>query len=112
VIVCKPTARPACMEQAFPNLTSPRVFQSPKGAGACLAGLNKLLFGDPILGELVFVLSCTGLSIDQDHPTRHKSGSSYLILQEVVAFAEIRPVNFGLWCAKHGNLSNFRSWSG
>jgi hypothetical protein len=33
----------------MPNLTSPRVCQFPKGAGASLAGLNKLLFWDLIL---------------------------------------------------------------
>jgi hypothetical protein len=37
--------------QALPDLTSPRVYQLPKGAGARLAGLNKLFFGDLILGE-------------------------------------------------------------
>jgi hypothetical protein len=33
----------------MPNPTSPRVCQLPKGAGARLAGLNKLFFGDLIL---------------------------------------------------------------
>ncbi len=41
--------RPACTEQAMPNPTSPRVCQLPKGAGARLAGLNKLIFWDLIL---------------------------------------------------------------
>jgi hypothetical protein len=42
-----------CMEQPMPNPTSPCVYQLPKVAGACLAGLNKLFFGDLIFGELV-----------------------------------------------------------
>ena len=39
--------RSACTEQAMPNPTSPRVGQLPKGAGARLAGLNKLFFLGP-----------------------------------------------------------------
>ena len=44
---------PACMQQAVPDLTSPRVYLSPGGAGAHLSGLNKLFFGYSILGESV-----------------------------------------------------------
>ncbi len=36
---------PACMEQAVPSLTPPRDYQSPRGAGARSAGLDKLFFG-------------------------------------------------------------------
>ncbi len=32
------------MEQAVPDPTSPRVYQSPGGAGAHFSGLNKLFF--------------------------------------------------------------------
>ena len=35
---------PACMGQAVPSLTSPRVYKSPRGAGAHLAGLDKQFF--------------------------------------------------------------------
>ncbi len=41
----KAPKRPACTEQVMPYPTSPRVCQLPKGAGACLAGLNKVFFG-------------------------------------------------------------------
>jgi hypothetical protein len=41
------------MEQAMPDLTSPRKYQSPGGTGAHLSGLNKLFFGYSILGESV-----------------------------------------------------------
>jgi hypothetical protein len=46
---------PACMEQAVPDLTSPRACLSPGGAGAhlSLSGLNKLFFGYTILDESV-----------------------------------------------------------
>ena len=44
---------PACMQQAVPDLTSPRVCLSPGGAGAHLSGLNKLIFGYSILDESV-----------------------------------------------------------
>ena len=44
---------PACMQQAVPDLTSPRVYLSPGGAGAHLSGLNKVFFGYSILGESV-----------------------------------------------------------
>ncbi len=33
------------MEQAVPDPTSPRVYQSPRGAGAHFSGLNKLFLG-------------------------------------------------------------------
>ena len=45
--------RPACMQQAVPDLTSPRICLSPGGAGAHLSGLNKLFFGYSILDESV-----------------------------------------------------------
>jgi hypothetical protein len=44
----------ACMEQAAPSLTPPRDYQSPKWAGARLAGLDKLFFGYLILRKPVF----------------------------------------------------------
>ncbi len=36
---------PAWMEQAVPNLTTPRIYQSPGGAGARWAGPQELIFG-------------------------------------------------------------------
>ncbi len=45
---------PAYMEQAEPDLTSPRVYQSPGRAGAHLSGLNQLFWGYLILCESVF----------------------------------------------------------
>ena len=36
---------PACMEQAVPDLASPRVYQSHGAAGAHLSGPNKLFLG-------------------------------------------------------------------
>ena len=38
--------------QAVPSLAPPRVYQSPRGAGARLAGPNKLFFGGLILQKL------------------------------------------------------------
>ena len=45
---------PGCMEQAVPNLTAPRVYQSPGGAGARWAGLDELFFGFRFLRKSVF----------------------------------------------------------
>jgi hypothetical protein len=45
---------PACMEQAVPSLTPPRDYQSRRGAGARLAGLDTLFFGYLFLGKSVF----------------------------------------------------------
>jgi hypothetical protein len=39
----------ACTGHAVPSLAPPRVYQSPRGAGARLAGPDKLFFGDLIL---------------------------------------------------------------
>ena len=47
------TLCPACMEQAVPDLTSPRVYLSPGTAGAQLSGLNKQFLGYSILSESV-----------------------------------------------------------
>ncbi len=41
------------MQQVVPDLTSPRVYLSPGGAGAHLSGLNKLFLGYSILDETV-----------------------------------------------------------
>jgi hypothetical protein len=41
------------MEQAVPDLTSPRVYQSPGGAWAHLSGLNQLFLGYPILSKII-----------------------------------------------------------
>ncbi len=94
----------------MPNPTSPRVYQLPKGAGARLAGLNKLFFGDLVLGELVYSAVL--------HRPQHRPGSpklaqtrpddsNYSIVQEVPAFAEIGPINFVLWCAENGVVNQF-----
>jgi hypothetical protein len=45
---------PACMGQAVPSLTSPRVYQSFRGAGARLEGLDKQFFGYLILQKFGF----------------------------------------------------------
>ena len=88
----------------MPNPTSPRVCQLPKGAGACLAGLNKLFFGDLYFGESV--LSAV-LHRSQHWPGSPKQaqtwpdGSTYSMVQGTSAFAGIRPICFGLWCAKN-----------
>jgi hypothetical protein len=44
---------PACMGQAVPSLAPPRVYQSFRGAGARLAGPDKLFFGYLILQKSV-----------------------------------------------------------
>jgi hypothetical protein len=92
----------------MPNPTSPRVYQRPKGAGARLAGLNKLFFWDLIFGESVLTAVL--------HRSRHRpgspkqaqtwpDGSTYTIVEGTPAFAEIGPIYFGLWCAKNGVLN-------
>ena len=45
---------PGCMEQAVPNLTAPRVYQSPGGAGARWAGPDELFLGYRFLRKSVF----------------------------------------------------------
>jgi hypothetical protein len=67
------------MEQAVPDLTSPRVYQSPGGAGAHLSGLNKLLSGTLFRANWCWDLSCHGLRIGQDHPGRLKLGLLVLL---------------------------------
>ncbi len=67
---------PACMQQAVPDLTSPRVYLSPGGTGAHLSGLNKLFFGYSILDESVLG---HGRSIGQEHPGRLKLGLLVLL---------------------------------
>jgi hypothetical protein len=42
------------LEQAVPDLTSRRVYQSDGGAGAHLSGLNTLLLGYSILSKSGF----------------------------------------------------------
>jgi hypothetical protein len=49
---CLPFPVPA-LAQAVPSLAPPRVYQSPRGAGARLAGPDKLFFGDLILQKSV-----------------------------------------------------------
>jgi hypothetical protein len=56
----------------MPNPTSPRGCQLPKGAGARLAGLNKLLFWDLILVNQSYLQSYTVHTIGQDRPNRLK----------------------------------------
>jgi hypothetical protein len=97
----------------MPNLTSPRVCQFPKGDGASLAGLNKLLFRDLILvNQSLSVLTAVS------HRSQHRPGSpkqaqtwpnssTYSIVQGTPAFAEIGPIYFGLWCAKNGVMNQF-----
>jgi hypothetical protein len=94
----------------MPNLTSPRVCQLPKGAGAILAGLNKLLFWDLTFGESVL----TAVSHRSQHrpgsPKQAQTwpdGSTYSIVQGTPAFAEIGPIYFGLYCAENGVLNKF-----
>ena len=95
----KGTVRPACMEQAMPSLTSPRVHQLPKGAGARLTGLNKRFLGDLTLDESVY---SAVLHRPQPRPGSPKQaqtwpdGSIYSIVQEAPTFAEIGPMYFGL----------------
>ena len=59
------------MEQAVPDPTSPRVYQSPGGAGAHFLGLNKLFFGYSILCYGMFCHCCR---IGKDHQKRLKLG--------------------------------------
>ncbi len=74
------------------SVTSPRVCQLPKGAGARLAGLNKLVFLGPDFGESVLTAV---LHRSQHRPGSPKqaqtcpNGSTYSIVQGTPAFAEI-----------------------
>ncbi len=103
---------PACMQQAVPDLTSPRVLQSPGGAGAHLSGLNNLFFGYSILGESVLgpVLprpqNQSGASGQAQTWT---AGPSNSVVQGAVEFAEIGHLFLVFWCAKKEPPDHFRS---
>ncbi len=78
----------------MPNPTSPRVCQLPKGAGARLAGLNKLFFWDLCFGESVFTAVLLWSQHRPGSPKQaqtRRNGSTYSIVQGTPAFAEIRP---------------------
>ncbi len=68
------------------------------------------LCGDLIFGQSVYV---TVLHWPQHRPGSPKQaqmwpyGSTYSIVQEAPAFAEIGIIYFGLWCAKNGVLDQF-----
>ncbi len=76
-------------------LPTPQRCWGPLGRSAS----GQAVFGGPdfwrISGLNWIRPSCTSLSIGQD-----RYGSTYSIVQGTSAFAEIRPIYFGLWCAK------------
>jgi hypothetical protein len=94
----------------MPNPTSPRVLLAPKGAGACLAGLDKLLLGDLIFGESVYSAVLHRPQHRPGSPNQAQTwpyGSTYSIVQETPALAEIGSIYFSLWCAKNGVRNQF-----
>ncbi len=97
---------PACMQQAVPDLTSPRVYLSvlsPGGAGARLSGLNKLFFEYSILGESVLghvlplPLNRSGAS---GQAQTWPAGPSSSVVQDALEFAKIGYLVLVFWCAK------------
>jgi hypothetical protein len=75
-----------------------------------LAGLDKLLFLDLIFGESVYSAVLHQPKHQPGSPKQVQTqpyGSTYSIVQETPAFAEIVPIHFGLWYAKNGVINQF-----
>jgi hypothetical protein len=96
------------MEQAVPDLTSPRVYQSPGGAGAHLSGLNKLFLGYSILSKSV---------LPQPYNRPEASGQAHTwptrplthVVHGTPAYAEIRHFFWIPGAPKMTSFANFLS---
>ncbi len=97
----------AWMEQAVPNLTAPRVYQSPEGAGARLTGPQELFFRYRFLRKLVFVPVLprpqNGPGSSRQAKTWSNRPSTRIVLVESVC-AEIGHLFLVLWSTKDGPL--------
>jgi hypothetical protein len=101
---------PACMQQAVPDLTSPRVCLSPGGAGARLSGLNKLIFGYSILDESVLgpvSPQPKNRSEASGQAQTWTAGPSSSVVQGALEFAEIGHLFLVFWCAKKEPPAHF-----
>ena len=95
------------MEQAVPNLTAPRVYQSPGGAGARWAGPDELFLGYRFLRKSVFVPVLprpqNGPGSSRQAKTWSNRPSTRIVLVESVC-AEIGHLFLVLWSTKDGPL--------
>jgi hypothetical protein len=98
---------PGCMEQAVPNPTAPRVYESLGGAGARWAGPNELFFGYRFLRKSVFV---PVLPRPQNGPGSFRQAKTWsnrpptsILLDESVC-AESRHLFLVFWSTEDGPL--------
>jgi hypothetical protein len=103
---------PAWLEQAVPNLTAPRLYQSPGGEGARWAGLDELFFGYRFLRKSVFV---PVLPRPQNGPGSSRQAKTWstrpptnIVLDESVC-AEIGHLFLLLWSTKDGPLDQCKN---
>ena len=98
---------PGCMEQAVHNLTAPRVYLSPGGAGARCAGPDELFLGYRFLRKSVFApvlpLAQNGLGSSRQAKTWSNRPPTSIVLDESVC-AEIGHLFLVLWSTKDGPL--------
>ncbi len=100
---------PAWMEQAVPNLTTPRVssYQSLGGAGTRWAGLHELIFGYRVLRKSVFVPVLprpqNGLGPSRQARTWSNCPLTSIVLDASLC-AEIRHLFLVLWSTKDDPL--------
>jgi hypothetical protein len=99
---------PGCMEQAVPNLTAPRVYQSPGGAGARWAGPDELFLGYRFLRKSVFAPVLprpqNGPGSSRQAKTWSNRPSTRIVLDESVC-AEIGHLFLVRWSTKDGPLN-------
>ena len=99
---------PGCMEQAVPNLTAPRVYQSPGGAGARWAGPDELFLGYRFLRKSVFAPVLprpqNGPGSSRQAKTWSNRPSTRIVPDESVC-AEIGHLFLVRWSTKDGPLN-------
>ena len=102
---------PAWMEQAVPNLTTPRVYKSPGGSGARWAGPQELIFGYRFLRNLVFVPvlprpqnGANGPGSSRQAKTRRSNCPPTSIVLDESVCAEFRHLFLVLWSTKDDPL--------
>ena len=102
---------PACMEQAVPDLASPRVYRSPGAAGAHLSGPNKLFLGYSFSENWCFDLSCHSCRIGQSHQGRLTLGP--LVLRHVLCKAHLRlqKSDYWFWMSGAPNMTPLPTFS-
>jgi hypothetical protein len=98
------------MQQAVPDLTSRRVYQSPGGAGAHLSGLYKLFLGYSIPSKSVL-----WPVLPQPYNRPEASGQAHTwptcplthVVHGAPAYAVIRRLFLDIWCAKDDPICHF-----